>query len=405
MLYVVVVLTLVTSAACSLFEATLYSTRSAALEAARVGSRNARKAERFLEMKRNIAGPTSAILILNTVANTAGAAVAGMLAAEAYGRWAVPVFSIALTVGILFISEVLPKTYGAMKWRILWPLIVWPVTAVEALLRPLVWITQGFARLFVGADVVSHTTQEEILAMIRLGATAGELTPTELEMLTAVFHLDEIEARQLVIACDDVAVFDASWSVDKCLAIARTVRHTRYPLCKGDLSRTVGLVHIKDLLAIESHADVASIARPVVTVIETIPAHRLLRQMQKSRQHLVVVANANGATTGIVTLEDVLAQIVGAIDEFEPDVPDLLVEGGGRYTVPGRISMVEINRRLGLDIEHPSDADTLSAVMVGRIGRLLQAGDIVELDGAVATVLEVVGNQATRIRIAVHDQA
>ena len=99
-------------------------------------------------MKRNIAVPTSSILILNTVANTSGAAIVGVLASRVFGVSVVPAFAIGLTLGILFLSEILPKTYGATHWRGLWPLIVWPLAAMNRVLSPLVWITQRFAYLF-----------------------------------------------------------------------------------------------------------------------------------------------------------------------------------------------------------------------------------------------------------------
>ena len=119
-LFSVVAVTLLVSAFCSLLEATLYSTRVSALEAAAKTREHSAAAHRFLEMKKDISVPTPAILILNTVANTAGAAIAGMYAARTIGpAWVLP-FSIALTLSILFFSEILPKTYGAVHWRALW---------------------------------------------------------------------------------------------------------------------------------------------------------------------------------------------------------------------------------------------------------------------------------------------
>lgn len=139
-LLIVVGVTLGISAFCSLLEATLYSTRVATLEAARAEGRLRASAMRFLELKRDIAAPTSAILILNAVANTAGATFAGWLAAQAFGPGFVSLFSALLTLAILFLSEILPKTYGATKWKSLWPWLALPLDTLVRILRPAVWL-------------------------------------------------------------------------------------------------------------------------------------------------------------------------------------------------------------------------------------------------------------------------
>lgn len=399
LLVTVVVLTLAVSAMCSLFEATLFSTRAATLEAARVAGSHRKSAERFLRMKRQVAIPTSAILILNTIANTAGATVAGMLAAQEIGRWFIPTFSIGLTLGILFISEILPKTYGAVQWRRLWAAIVWPLAAIETMLRPLVYVTQQFANLLVPRRTMRANSEEEILAMIRLSGRAGELTPSEQEMLTTVFAFDEVIAAQVMVPAEEVESLDPGWLMERCLNRARDARHTRYPLTATSLDETIGVVHIKDLVGLEAGASVEDIARPLSMVPGTTPIPRLLREMQRSRQHMNLVTDPNGAVVGIITLEDVLGQIVGPVEELE--VPEIVAEGSGRYAVAGSIPMVVLNQRLGLDIDHPSDVDTLSSLMVSKLGRLLEVGDEVELDEITAEVVEVVGTQATRIRLSI----
>ena len=112
-----------------------------------------------------------------------------------------------------------------------------------------------------------------------------------------------------------------------------------------------------------------------------------------------LVTDADGDVTGIITLEDVLGQIVGSVDE--DSVPEIVAEGDHRYTVAGTTSVVAINRRLGLDLAHPSDVDTISSLMVSKLGRLLEAGDAVDLGQITVEVLEVVGTQATRITLVV----
>ena len=146
LLVLVVFLTVFISAHCSLFESTLFSTRSGTLEACISTGHKDRLAKKFLEMKKSIALPIAAILILNTVANTAGATLAGLYAAEALGPTRVPLFSLFFTLLILFVGEIMPKTLGAVHWRRVWPLCVWPLILLKYALYPAIFITREVCR-------------------------------------------------------------------------------------------------------------------------------------------------------------------------------------------------------------------------------------------------------------------
>lgn len=402
-LLVVTGLTLAISAFCSLFEATLYSTRTTALEAAIAGGRHVKGARQFMRMKRDIAPPISAILILNTAANTAGASLAGMYAARVFGYGWVPAFSAGLTLGILFLSEVLPKTYGAARWRRVWPLVVWPLTFIQQGLSPLIRVTQWFSSLFTPEAGTPHASEEEIQAMIRMGGKSGELTSAELQLLSAVFHFDELVCRQVMVPRRDVVSMDSSMSLTECLDLSKRTMHTRYPLTKGSPDEIAGIVHIKDLVGLDPDVplDLATIQRPIRNVPESMPISRLLREMQKSRQHMAVVVDEYGTTSGIITLENILEQIVGAVqDEFDAEQPEIEPQGGGCFLVLGSVPLGHLSRELDLDLEEPN-VDTLSGLLVAKLGRLLEKGDIVELEGARAEVLEVARGRAVRVRLTV----
>ena len=221
------------------------------MEAA-LGGKHEHLARRFISMKNQIAVPTSAILILNTLANTGGATLAGKYAAQALGTAWVPLLSGVLTFFILFFSEILPKTYGAVHWRVLWPLIVWPLTVMEKVFRPVIGVTQRFARFFTADISLPITTEDEIMSMIRLGAKTGELTATEHQLLDSIFHFEELVCRQVMVPRREVVFLDRSKPLSESIALAQQSKHTRYPLCDGSLDQAAGLVHIKDLLGISS---------------------------------------------------------------------------------------------------------------------------------------------------------
>lgn len=403
-LITVAALTVLVSGMCSLFEATLYSTRMGALEADVAEGKHKSLALRFIHMKKDIALPTSAILVLNTLANTAGATVCGMIAADILGARSVLAFSVVLTLAILFLGEILPKTYGAMHWRNVWFLTVWPLTVMQKVLYPAVYVTRKFSNLFTGGGGVPGVTEDEIVATIRMGARSGELTPNELQLLDAVFHFDDMVSRQIMIPRREVVIFRTNWSLAKCLEVSKETQHTRYPLCEASLDSVVGIVHIKDMVGVplDQPFDIKSIVRPVRHVPDTIRLSRLLREMQTTRQHMAVVDDEYGTAVGLVTMENVVEQIVGAVqDEFDMEAPEIVREEAGSAVVLGHLPIERVNRELHLDL-YAADVDSISGLLVSRMGRLLRAGETMELEGATAEVLEVKAGRATRIRLRLH---
>ncbi len=399
-LLTVVAATLIVSAVCSLFEATLYSTRVAVLESATIKGWHRRAADRFLGMKKDVSAPTAAILILNTTANTAGATIAGMYASRELGPGFVIAFSAAFTLGILLFSEIVPKTYGAVHWRTLWPYVGWPLAWLVQGMKPLVWLTQKLTNLLVAQQPKSLTTQDEVLAMIQLSARSGQLTDFELEILSAAFHCDDMVCRQVMVPRKHVVFLDKSWSLAQCIDVARKTQHTRYPLCAGSLEAPVGIVHIKDLLGVDPDVAMQSVARPVQKVPETMPVPHLLREMQTTHHHMAIVVDEHDSSVGVVTLENVMEELFGSVqDEFDHEEPEIVEREPGTYVVRGATLVVNVNRHLSVNLTHSRHVDTLSGLLVEELGRFVKVGDVTELQGVRAEVLEVVGTRASKIRL------
>jgi putative hemolysin len=401
-LILVVGATVLVSAVCSLLEAILYSTRQGVLEAESADGRHAKAAQRMLDLKHNVAEPTSAILILNTLANTGGAAVAGMYAAEALGAQNVPAFSAVLTLVILLLSEIVPKTLGATSWRSIWPYAVWPIAFMRKALRPAVWLTRKLADLLTRGKAHEAVTEEEVQAVIRMGGAAGELSAGELQLLTNVFHFDETFARQVMLPRREIDFIDVDASLPECLEIVKQTRHTRYPICDGSLDNVLGLVHIKDLIGMSADEsfDLRAFMRPLRAVPDTIPISKLLRQMQSLRQHMAVVHDEYGSLVGLITLENIIEQLIGAVrDEFDEETPDIIPEEEGVFKVRGSLPLDRINRDLDLDLSS-EEIDSISGLVTEKIGRMLRAGDEVELEGRVhAEVLDTQAGRAIWVRL------
>jgi len=195
--------------------------------------------------------------------------------------------------------------------------------------------------------------------------------------------------------------FEPDWPLAECLAIAERTKHTRYPVCRDSLDDVLGIAHIKDLIGIppEGPFDLAAIMRPARRVPESMPLNRLLREMQRTRQHMAMVIDEHGTTIGMITLENVLEQIVGAVqDEFDVEEPAIVPDGTGRFIVSGSLALEKVNRDLKLRL-FAANVDTLSGLVVAVLGRLPKVGDSAQLEGAEAEILEVESGMASRVRL------
>jgi len=319
----VVCLTIFISAQCSLYEATLYSTRLGTLEASRSKARTKKLALMMIQMKKKISKPIAAILILNTIANTAGATIAGMYAHKALGATLVPLFSILFTLAILFLAEIIPKTIGAVYWRTLWPVIVWPLTAMKYPLFPMIWVTEKFSDFLTRGRPPAHATEEDILGAIRLGAKEGEITEWESLMVHNIIKLENTQVQEVMTPRKVMCTLDATMTVQEALSVAGDKGFSRIPVYLEDKENIVGYVMIHDLSSAktlsEPETPLSSIAKPISFVGETTNCLTLLNTYLKKRRHISVVEDEYGGVAGIVTLEDLIETVLGAeiVDETD----------------------------------------------------------------------------------------
>ena len=244
-------------------------------------------------------------------------------------------------------------------------------------------------------------SEEEIRALIRQSHVDGQLTRSELRLISAVFDFDELICRQVMEPRVDVAFVDVEYNFAQIVQEAGKTKHSRYPVCDGSMDNIVGVIHIKDLLLMDPDADfdIRSLMRPPQFVPETLALRRLLRQFQATRQHMAFMVDEHGTVTGLLTLENVLEPIVGSLeDEFDDEPPDIYPEGPQQFVITGGMPVEIVNRRFGLELE-TEDIDTIAGLLLMKAERMLVPGDRFEFPGVVATVVEVKDHRATRIRL------
>lgn len=245
-----------------------------------------------------------------------------------------------------------------------------------------------------------HHTEAEIRGLLHHAYDEGELSRIEHRLIDAVFEFDDKVSRRVMVPRSEIVFLDADSSLAECLEIFERSRHTRYPVCEGSLDDTLGIANFKDFLGLTDEGfDLRKLLRPAPRVPENMPIGRLLRQFQDTHQHMAMVVDEYGTTIGLATLETVLEQIVGPVeDEFDHEVEPIVEEPAGCFLVQGGTDLDTVARRLGLDLE-ATVADTFSGYLVERAQGLFEGGERLQLGSFEAEILEADNGRATRVRV------
>ncbi|MEO9485269.1 MAG: hemolysin family protein [Ekhidna sp.] len=321
-------------------------------------------------------------------------------------------FTIAFTTITAFhivIGEQVPKIYAIRKPG---PVFLGSALVLKGfymVLYPFMYVLNSITNVFLkwlgitdADDHDSPLTEEEIQASLGIAYAKGELSKNEHKLLKAVFRFDDEVARQIMKPRIEVEFLDAGKSFTENLEYARTSRHTRFPLCEGSLDKVIGVVHIKDMIGYdkEDKLELKSILRPAMQVPENILLGKLLQEFRQAKQHLAFVMDEHGTILGIVTLEDVLEELVGSVhDEFDIEDADIVEQKDGTYLVNGDVQIDDLNTRFDIDLDS-DDADTLSGLIVEKAGHKLEKGKKIKLSkdkNIDAEIIEVDGIRATKV--------
>ena len=320
-LYLVVGVVLVTSAVCSLFEAVLYSVPVSHIAALERAGRSSGPMLR--ELRRRVDRPIAAILSLNTVSNTGGAALAGAIATSVWGPSRVIYFSIAFTLAILLFSEMIPKTVGVVYNRRLASLVARPLQWLVTVFAPLLWLSRFATSLVLRGQEEERISDEDLLLMVRSGLRSGDFKPLEARVIRNVLALETKTARDVLTPRTVVFALGASTTTKDAVWNRHLDQYSRVPVNDENPEDIVGIVHRVDILTAVARdrfdVKLEELMRPVHFVVDTSPLDQLLRMFLERRQHMVAVIDEFGGFAGIVTLEDVLEELIGReiVDEFD----------------------------------------------------------------------------------------
>lgn len=302
------------SAFCSVSEAALYSVPWSRIEQLR---KEGRSSGTILDaLRSDVEKPIAAILTLNTIANTAGAAVAGAACAEVFGQQSLGPFAIAFTMLILVFSEILPKTMGVMYTRTLAPLLAKPLRLLIWALYPAIWVLGFVSKVAQRKNQGPDHTEEDISALVTLTRRTGVLKSYEEKSIKNILALDQKTTRDIMTPRTVVFSLPAEMTVGDSRAERTMWPYSRIPVFEdGNPEDIVGIVYRRDMLAAlakdEVEKCVGDLMKPVRFVLDSLSLDRLLINFLEARTHLSVVLDEYGGVAGVVSLEDVLEEILG----------------------------------------------------------------------------------------------
>ncbi len=312
-LIVAVSFAIIVSAGCSLFEAVLYSVPLRHIETMVQEKKSSGRV--LKELRGNVERPISAILSLNTIANTAGAALAGSAATAVFGRPWVGYFSVFFTLAILIFSEVMPKTAGVVYGRSLAPLVAFPLKWLVTLMTPFIWLCSLVTGLIVRNRPAESVSPDELKTMARLSLRMGDIKQFQESVIENILSLDTTTVKDVMTPRTVIFSLSEHLNLEEVGQQSTEWEHSRFPVYDEDMEDIVGIVLTRELFmalaAGKKALSLTELMRPVHFVVETAKLNDVLMEFMGSREKLFVVLDEYGGLAGLISLEDILEEILG----------------------------------------------------------------------------------------------
>lgn len=349
--------------------------------------------------QKNVEEPIAAILTLNTIAHTVGATLAGAQAAVVFGEAWVGVFSGALTLAVLLVTEIIPKTAGATYWKQLAKptahVLRAMVIGMKPVLIPLGWISG----LLTPPGDRPTVSRAEIEVLAEIGRREGTLDDDEFSVMTNVIRLDEVSIGEVMTPRTDMVAIPSTATVEDAQTVMLDTGHLRLPVYEETLDRVIGVVLGRDVWGAQREGlnDLEAVTRPVPFAPGSKRVEDLIPEMRSQRTKMAIVVDEFGGTAGLVTLEDLIEEIIGEIqDEHEHDEPVSFEElSPGRVRVWGGTTLREASQAFGFEpsADEYDGYDTIGGFVFGRINRIPVVGDEVKVETGTFRVTQMKGRR------------
>ena len=371
------------------------------------GVPNARRLEMFITY------PGRFMIPVQVLRTFAGVATTGFAVAEAVEVWqpgaGVVLGTAAGTFVVLTILLALPRGAAVHSPERSVLAFYWPLRAIAAVLSPVVRVLNALggvgARIF-GLEAVPQTmvhSPDDLHVQTSAAREAGLIEEDEQEMIDSIIELDKTTAREIMVPRMDVAALPATATLDDALRLVRSRGYSRVPVYDQSIDNILGVLYAKDLLRFFKPEDptrpVRDFLRNAYFIPESKKTDELLRELQKQKVHIAIVADEYGGTAGIVTIEDLLEEIVGEIqDEYDREEAKIVEIGPDEAVFDATVSIDDVNDTLDLALQG-EDVDTIGGLLYEQLGRLPNVGDRAEMDGASLRVESTAGRRIRKVRV------
>lgn len=369
------------------------------------GRRGARVAQLVSDPDRLL----STILVANNLVNILGASVATTLFIDLVGeRWGPWVATAVVTAVVLVVGEITPKTLAARypeQFSLAVAPTIWRLSLVLGpIARFFTAITRVVMRIFGLRDTsrVSAVTEEDIRALAELGLAGGEIEAAEHEILDALFTLADRPVRDVMTPRTEIAVLTMPFTFDDVRELISATGHSRYPVSSGDLDDLKGVLYVKDLFQLPegvAPSELQRLLRPPHFIPESAPVLAVLQEMRSRQYVFAVILDEHGGVEGIVTIKDLVAELVGTLrDEYDPGEPGAVEVAPQTWLVDGRLSIEDLEDVL--DAEMPDGPySTVAGLFLALAGRIPTEGDRADVAGVAMMVVDMDRNRIDKIQV------
>ncbi|MBI5589542.1 MAG: HlyC/CorC family transporter [Deltaproteobacteria bacterium] len=342
------------------------------------------------------------LLIGQNVVTIGASALATTVALKAFSDYALGLATGIMTLLILVFGEVFPKSLATRNNVAIARLTVYPVYWCSVLFFPISKFLNFIPLLTGKLQKTSIVTEEELMTIVEVVEEEGEIKEEERELIHNIFEFDDTNASEIMTPRADMFVVDAGQPLD--LQAVASSGFTRIPVIDADIDHVVGIVNIKDIFVHQSvpcqAVEIRNIMRPPYFVPENKKLDSLLRQFKKRKNHIAIVVDEHGGVSGLITLEDVLEELVGEIsDETDLEEPRIIKVQNNEWIVPGKSDIDTVNELIPMNIPDSKEFDTFSGYVLDQTGRIPRVNEEIPIGDFLVIVQEMDGNRVKQYRI------
>ena len=349
------------------------------------------------------------ILIGNNLVNIATSSIATSIAIELFGNKGVGIATGVVTLFILIFGEITPKSLGnsnSLKYaKIVAPFLYW----IEKIFYPFVLFFSWLIKRVIGKENLissAFITEEEIRRFVNVSEEEGVIKEIEKDMIQSVFDFDDTQVREIMVPRIDMVCIESDADIEEVVELAVEYGHSRIPVYENVVDDIIGLIYVKDLLKLilsnedETDVDLEEFIKPIYFIPESKPINTLLTEMQKRREHMAIVLDEYGGTSGLITIEDLLEEIVGDIqDEFDLETKMIEKINDNEMIVDARSDIDKINDKLEDSLHEEENFETISGFILYNLGYLPKKGEKIKIENLIITVEDVSEHRIEKVRI------